>query len=108
MNAAEIFAQIPGSFPPEKAGHLRARFQFNLSGEGGGNWVVAIADGACTVSDGQVAKPDVSIGMTASDFVKMIAGELQPVVAFMQGKLKLQGDMNLAMKLQEIFAGASK
>jgi len=108
MNAAEIFAKIPGSFPPEKAGTLRAKFQFNLSGEGGGNWVVAIADGACTVSQGQVTKPDVSIGMTASDFVKMIAGELQPVRAFMQGKLKLQGDMNLAMKLQEIFAGASK
>jgi putative sterol carrier protein len=34
----------------------------------------------------------------------MTTGELQPLVAFMQGKIRLQGDMNLAMKLQELFA----
>ena len=34
----------------------------------------------------------------------MTTGELQPVVAFMKGKIRLQGDMNLAMKIQELFA----
>jgi putative sterol carrier protein len=42
--------------------------------------------------------------MTADDYVKMASGELNPVVAFMQGKIKLQGDMSLAMRIQEIFA----
>ena len=103
MNAAEIFAQMPQSFLAEKAGNLRATFQFNLSGEGGGDWAVVIDDGACTVVEGQAKKADVSVAMVANDYVKMASGELNPVAAFMQGKIKLQGDMSLAMRIQELF-----
>ena len=103
MSAAEIFAEMPQAFRADKAGDLRATFQFSLSGEGGGDWAVTIADGACTVTEGKSDNPNITIGMAADDFVKMIGGELQPVTAFMQGKIKLQGDMNLAMKLQEVF-----
>jgi putative sterol carrier protein len=104
MNAAEIFAQMPEAFLAEKAGDLRATFQFNLSGEGGGDWAVTVSDGTCTVVEGQAEKPNVTIGMDADDFAKMISGDLQPVVAFMQGKIKLQGDTSLALRLQELFA----
>jgi putative sterol carrier protein len=104
MDAAEVFAQMPEAFLAEKAGDLRATFQFNLSGEGGGEWAVTVADGACDVVEGQADKPDVAVNMAADDFVMMTEGELQPVVAFMQGKIKLQGDMNLALKVQELFA----
>lgn len=103
MNAAEIFAQMPQSFLADKAGDLQATFQFNLSGEGGGDWAVVIANRTCTVIEGKVNKPDVTIAMVADDYVKMASGELNPVVAFMQGKIKLQGDMSLAMRIQEIF-----
>jgi putative sterol carrier protein len=104
MNAAEVFAQMPEAFLADKAGNLRATFQFNLSGEGGGDWAVTIADGTCSVVEGKADKADVAVSMAAGDYVKMTTGELQPVVAFMQGKIKLQGDMNLAMKIQELFA----
>jgi putative sterol carrier protein len=104
MNAAEVFAQMSEAFLAERAGDLRATYQFNLSGEGGGDWTVVIADGACDVLEGKAEKPDVTIGMTADDYVKMAAGDLQPIVAFMQGKIKLQGDPNLAMRIQELFA----
>ncbi len=103
MNAAEIFAQMPEAFLAEKAGGLSATYQFNLSGEGGGDWAVAVADGTCTVIEGQAEKPNVTISMDADDFAKMISGDLQPVVAFMQGKIKLQGDTSLALRLQELF-----
>jgi putative sterol carrier protein len=103
MTPAEIFAQMSQAFQADKAGSLRATFQFNLSGEGGGDWTVTVADGTCAVAEGKADKPNITIGMVADDFVKMVEGELSPVTAFMQGKIKLQGDMNLAMKLQEIF-----
>ena len=106
MKAADIFNEMVNGFQPERAGSLRAKFQFCLSGEDGGDWVVSVANKQCTVTPGAVDKPDVTISMDAADFVKMVNGELQPVVAFMQGKIKLQGDMNLAMKVQELFAGA--
>jgi putative sterol carrier protein len=104
MNAAEIFAQMPEAFLAEKAGDLRATIQFNLSGEGGGDWAVAIADGTCTIIEGQAENPELTIGMAANDFVEMITGDLQPMVAFMQGKIRLQGDTGLALKFQELFA----
>jgi putative sterol carrier protein len=103
MNPAEVFAQMPEAFLAEKAKDLRATFQFDLSGDEGGLWAVTVADGACTVVEGQAEKPDVTVAMAADDFVKMISGELQPIVAFMQGKVKLQGDMNMALRLQDLF-----
>ena len=105
MNAANIFAEMTQAFQPEKAGDLQAVFQFNLSGQESGEWAVTVANRTCTVTEGEAEKPDVTIAMDATDFVKMVNGELQPVVAFMQGKIKLQGDMDLAMKVQELFAG---
>ncbi|MDW8071634.1 MAG: SCP2 sterol-binding domain-containing protein [Anaerolineae bacterium] len=104
MNVADVFDEMVRLFPAEKAAGLRARFLFRLSGEQGGEWTVTIADQTCNVTPGSTEKPDVTFLMDAADFLKMVRGELQPVVAFMQGKLKLQGDMNKAMKLQELFA----
>jgi putative sterol carrier protein len=106
MKAADVFNQMVNEFQPDRAGNLRAQFQFRLTGQDGGDWLVAVANKTCTVTQGVADKPDVTISMDATDFVKMVNGELQPVVAFMQGKIKLQGDMNLAMKVQELFAGA--
>lgn len=104
MKAAEIFAQMPQSFLAEKAGDLSATFQFNLTGEGGGDWAVVIDHGTCTVVEGKADKPNVTVGMAAEDYVKMASGEISPVFAFMQGKIRLQGDMSLAMKIQELFS----
>jgi len=103
MKPAEIFEQVPEAFQADKAGGLKATFQFSLSGEDGGDWALKVADGTCTVIEGAVENPSVTIRMTAADYVKMTTGELQPVVAFMQGKIRMQGDMALAMQLQELF-----
>jgi putative sterol carrier protein len=40
--------------------------------------------------------------MDFSDFSDMIAGKLDGMTAFMTGKLKIEGDMGVAMKLQSI------
>ena len=40
--------------------------------------------------------------MTSEDFVNMVNGQLAPQMAFMTGKLKIKGDMGLALKLQQI------
>ena len=43
-----------------------------------------------------------TMSMEAGDFVKMFKGQLNPTQAFMGGKLKLKGDMMLAMKLEKL------
>jgi putative sterol carrier protein len=39
----------------------------------------------------------------SNDYVKIITGEMDGMQAFMQGKIKLGGDLNLAMKLMQMF-----
>ncbi len=47
-------------------------------------------------------EPDVTMGMSDSDFVAMFTGQLDATSAFMSGKLKIKGNMALAMKLQKL------
>jgi putative sterol carrier protein len=59
-----------------------------------------------TVTDGEGKTADCTISVALSDFEKMVKGELDGTSAFMQGKLRVAGDMGLAMKLGPILAKA--
>jgi len=59
-----------------------------------------------TVSDGEGQSADCTITVALEDFEKMAKGELDGTSAFMQGKLRVAGDMGLAMKLTPILAKA--
>ena len=63
-----------------------------VDGDGNGNIVTAHKDdpARCTIS------------MTADDFKELIHGRLQPTSAFMQGRMRVEGDMLLAMKLGQM------
>jgi putative sterol carrier protein len=100
---AEIFAGMPGAFRPEVARDLKATFQFELTGEEGGTWSLSMADGQCTMKEGVSDTPDVTLVMDASDYVAMIKGDLNAIAAFMAGKIKLTGDVRLAMRLPDLF-----
>ena len=56
--------------------------------------------------DNQDQPADCTIQVAKSDFEAMGRGELDPTMAFMTGKLKVQGDMSVAMKLQPLLAKA--
>lgn len=47
-------------------------------------------------------KPDVTMILSKGDFVKMFAGQLNATSAFMSGKLKIKGDLGMAMKLDKL------
>jgi putative sterol carrier protein len=59
-----------------------------------------------TVSDGEGKGADCTISLTMETFDKMVKGELDGTSAFMQGKLRVAGDMGLAMKLGPILQKA--
>jgi putative sterol carrier protein len=100
---ADIFAKTPQNLITEKAGDMKAAVAFDLSGENGGQWTVKIADGACTVEEGLVDGADATISMAGSDYVDMMTGKLNPMMAFMGGKVKVSGDLNTVMKFQTMF-----
>jgi putative sterol carrier protein len=98
-----IFSAMPQNFNADAAKGMDAVIQFNLGGDGGGTWHVTIKDGACTVTEGAHGSPKMTMTMAASDYVDMINGKLNGQMAFMSGKLKIAGDMGLAMKMQSLF-----
>ena len=59
-------------------------------------------NGAGFVKEGEHGKADVTITISDSDYVDLVSGKLNPQQAFMGGKLKLKGNMQVAMKLDKV------
>ncbi len=87
---------------PAKMKGVSAVYQFDLSGDGGGVFHTVVDDGKATVVEAAHDNPNITITMTAEDFAAMLEGKLNATSAFMAGKLKVKGDMSLAMKLQSL------
>jgi putative sterol carrier protein len=83
---------------------IHAVYRFELSGPKGGTWIVDFKESTPGVRQGDEAG-QCMVTMTDDDFVAMLAGELSPRMGFMRGKLKIKGDMSLAMKLGPVLAG---
>lgn len=83
----------------EKAGEIGATYKFVLDGDGGGTWIINLKD-APGVTEGE-GDAMCTIKMAASDYVDMVDGKANGQQLFFTGKLKIEGDMGLAMKLQK-------
>lgn len=79
-----------------------AIYQFNIDGDNGGTWTVDLTKDGDFVSEGASDDADCTVTMKEEDFISMWNGKLPGAQAFMTGKLKISGDMGLAMKLQKI------
>ncbi|WHZ35149.1 SCP2 sterol-binding domain-containing protein [Sagittula sp. MA-2] len=64
------------------------------------------ADGSITLQDGQAVLEDrpaqCTIHMTADNLRKLIQGKMNPMTGFAMGKIRVSGDMALAMKLGQL------
>lgn len=107
-NARQIFEEVlPAKLEksPEKAKSTNAIYQFNITGDDGGTWTLDFTKDSDFVSQGESDAAQCTITMKDSDFVDMWDGRLSGPQAFMMNKIKIQGNMGLAMKLQN-FIGA--
>lgn len=75
----------------------KVKFDF---GDAGKIFLDGVA-GAVSADDGAA---DTTIKVKIEDFVDMAGGKLDPTAAFMQGKLRVEGDMGVAMQLQSVMA----
>ncbi len=99
-----LIEQMPTRFQPEKAQGINATIQLNLSGDNGGQWWVRIADGKAEMQPGSAPKADMTLSAAADDMYNVFTGKMNAVSAFMQGKIKVAGDMSLAIKMQNMFS----
>jgi len=99
-----IFPEMVNRLDPEKAGDIDALIQFDLSGDNGGLFWVKVADGNAETGEGSVENPTMTLKAAADDWYAVSTGQMNAMQAFMSGKIKIQGDMSIAMKMQSMFA----
>jgi putative sterol carrier protein len=100
----EMLDELITRFQPSAAEGLSAIYQLNLSGEGGGIWHMTVADQQCLLASGPASQADVIIGMTAIDWANLLAKTLDAYTAYFSGRLQIEGDMGLVMRLQALFS----
>ena len=85
-----------------KVKDINAVIQVVLTGEGGGDYYMTLAAGDFQTAAGKADSPNMTITQAVEDWREINAGRLNPQMAFMSGKIKVSGDMSLAMKLGSI------
>lgn len=104
MNLREVFLGLQQRLDGQDLKGLNATFQFELEGDEEGVYHIVFLEGSGKTGEGPVAAPNLTVNMSSADFRAMLIGELNPAAAFMGGKLKIKGDMSLAMKLQSFLS----
>lgn len=98
----ELFAALPERFDPADWEGENVTMNFDISGDQAGQWTARIADGSLEINEGAAADPDMTMITTDEDLLAMVSGDLNPVSAFMQGRVKIKGEMKYGLKLQSL------
>ena len=102
MTVKDVISEMEGritSDPAKTREEIDGVFKFVVTGDGGGTWVVNCRDVGVTEGDG-----DAECTITVGDdtFVAIADGSTDAMQAFMTGMIQIEGDMGLAMKLQQV------
>jgi len=99
----ELVKNHEKAFIPQAAEGVNAVIQYKLSGDEAGDYIITIQDGKCSTAEGISDNPNMTLSSDSQDLKDVLLGRANGMQYFMQGKLKLSGDLNLAMKLTSFF-----
>jgi putative sterol carrier protein len=91
--------QMVQAFDPAAAAGANCVIQFNTSKPA----YITIKDGTCAMAEGTAGNADVSLTIADDDLVALLKGELNGMMAFMTGKLQVDGDLMLGQRLASFF-----
>jgi len=100
MEPREFFETLESRIDASKTAGMNNSYVFDI--EGAGVWKVDVVDGSVKVTEGGT-DGDVTIRASEDTFRAVANGEQNPTTAYMTGKLKIDGDMGAALKLQKLF-----
>jgi putative sterol carrier protein len=100
QNAREFFENLESRVDSSKTAGMNNSYVFEI--DGAGTWRVDVTDGDVSVTEGG-GDADATIRASEETFDAIASGEQNPTTAYMTGKLKVEGDMGAALKLQKLF-----
>ena len=103
MTYAELFSKVRGMLVDADVSHVQEHlaYQFNITGEGEGIFYAEVKDGKLYVEPYEYFDRDVIFTCSADTLLKIMAGKKDPVLAFTLGQLKVEGDIDKALKLKD-------
>ena len=105
MSYADLFYEMKGKFTGADVSdiHEHLAFQFNIEDEAaGGIFYVEVKDGVLHVEPYEYHDRDAMFTCAPDVLLKIAEGELDPVAAFTEQKLRVEGDIEKALRLKEI------
>lgn len=99
MNTIEFLKKLPAAVDADAIDGVNCTIQL----DGPTKAFVKVADGSCTVTEGHTAGADVTLKMSDENLMKLLTGELGGLMAYMTGKLQVEGDLMLAKEIPNFF-----
>jgi putative sterol carrier protein len=102
-SAREFFEQLGARTAggSERTRGLTASYRFDV--EGAGSWRVEVDDGAVSVTESDAAA-DCVISASEKTLLGIVSGRQSPMGAFLMGRIRVDGDTGLAMRLRDLLA----
>jgi hypothetical protein len=105
--AVPLIMGMPLAFDPAAAGTARAVFQFRVSGEDAGDYVVRVAEGRCESFEGTAEAADLLVETSDAVWVGIVRGEIDGLQALVERRYAVHGDLELLAKLGQWFRPAA-
>ena len=102
MTAKDFLLKLPNQVKPEVLDGLETRFHFDISGEQGGQYTIAVADGQLTVDEGLVGEAKCTVKAADKTLTALLKREMNPMMALLTGKLKISNQSEM-LKYAKIF-----
>lgn len=102
VSVNDIFGTMESRVIPEGVAGITSNYGYIITGTGGGEFTVCVADGKVQVKAG-IVSPNVTTTCSAKDWIAITLGKLDGMTAFTSGKLKVEGDLGLLGKATKFF-----
>lgn len=99
MSTTEFLKKLPFAVNSDAVDGAECTVQFNITEP----TYLNIANGQVEVVTGQAEAPDVTLTVSDENLIKLLKGDLSGVMAYMSGKLQVDGDLMLAKQLPDFF-----
>ena len=110
MTYADMFAKVKGMLMDADVSdiHEHLAYQFNIMGEAEGIFYAEVKDGQLFVEPYEYFDRDAMFTCSAETLFKIADGKTDPILAFTIGKLKVEGNIDKALRLKELISSKKK
>jgi putative sterol carrier protein len=102
MTAKEFIHNLPQQVNKEGIQGMETTFHFQINGEGGGDYTVEVKDGQVIINEGLIGNPKCTVRTTNDNFIGVVTGKINPMMALMMGKIKIDNQGEL-LKYAKVF-----